>query len=85
VDRSIEETEMQDPVFWWYQHLSNMLASYIAAWTAFCVVTIGRLVHGGWVIWVLPTAIGVPAIASTTGYYKRKFTRPEQVGAASTA
>jgi uncharacterized membrane protein len=63
----------EEKMFWWYEHLSNMLASYIAAWTAFSVVTLGRFVHGGWVIWVLPTAIGVPAIALTTAYYKRKF------------
>lgn len=75
----------KEKMFWWYQHLGNMLASYIAAWTAFCVATIGRLVHGGWVTWVLRTAIGVPAIALTTGYYKRKFARLEQVSAALTA
>jgi uncharacterized membrane protein len=63
----------REKMFWWYEHLGNMLASYIAAWTAFSVVTIGRFVHGGWVIWVVPTAIGSPAIALTTAYYKRKF------------
>ena len=75
----------KEKMFWWYEHLGNMLASYIAAWTAFSVVTIGRLVHGGWVIWVLPTAIGVPAIALTTAYYKKKFAPRKTVGAASTA
>jgi len=74
-----------EKMFWWYAHLTNMLASYIAAWTAFSVVTIGRFVHGGWVIWVLPTAIGVPAIALTTAYYKRKFAPRNKLGAASTA
>jgi uncharacterized membrane protein len=63
----------KEKMFWWYEHLGNMLGSYIAAWTAFSVVTIGRYVHGGWVIWVLPTAIGAPAIALTTAYYKKKF------------
>jgi uncharacterized membrane protein len=63
----------QEKMFWWYDHLGGMLASYIAAWTAFSVTTIGRFVHGGWVIWILPTAIGVPAIALTTAYYKKKF------------
>jgi hypothetical protein len=63
----------REKMFWWYEHLGNMLASYIAAWTAFSVVTIGRFVHGGWVIWMVPTAIGSPAIALTTAYYKRKF------------
>jgi len=63
----------KEKMFWWYDHLGNMLVSYIAAWTAFSVTTIGRFVHGGWVIWVLPTVIGSPAIGLTTAYYKRKF------------
>jgi hypothetical protein len=75
----------KEKMFWWYAHLSNMLASYIAAWTAFSVTTIGRFFHGGWVIWVLPAAIGVPAIALTTAYYKRKFAPRTKLGAASTA
>jgi uncharacterized membrane protein len=71
----------KEKMFWWYMHLSNMLASYIAAWTAFSVTTIGRFVHGGWVIWVLPTAIGSPAIALTTAYYKKKFAPRNKLGA----
>jgi hypothetical protein len=63
----------QEKMFWWYSHLGGMIGSYIAAWTAFCVVTIGPLLHGAWWIWVTPTAIGVPAIIATTAYYKRKF------------
>jgi hypothetical protein len=68
-------------MFWWYSHLSNMLASYIAAWTAFSVTTIGRFFHGSWVIWVLPTAVGVPAIFLTNAYYKRKFAPRKKLGA----
>ncbi len=60
-------------MFWWYAHLQGMIGSYIAAWTAFSVVTLGRMVHNGWWLWVLPTAIGVPCIVATTGYYKKKF------------
>lgn len=63
----------KEKMFWWYGHLQGMIGSYIAAWTAFCVVTIGPRVHGTWWIWVLPTAVGVPAIIATTAYYKRKF------------
>lgn len=62
-----------EKMFWWYAHLQGMIGSYIAAWTAFCVVTIGPMLHGAWWIWVAPTAIGVPAIIATTAYYKRKF------------
>jgi uncharacterized membrane protein len=75
----------KEKMFWWYNHLGNMLASYIAAWTAFSVTTIGRFVHGGWVIWVLPTVIGSPAIALTTAYYKRKFAPRTGAGTASNA
>ncbi len=73
----------QEKMFWWYEHLGNMLASYIAAWTAFSVVTVGRFVRPAWVIWVLPTAIGVPAISFTTAYYKRKFAPRNKLGAAA--
>jgi uncharacterized membrane protein len=68
----------KEKMFWWYAHLSGMIGSYIAAWTAFSVVTIGPLLHGAWWIWVVPTGIGVPAIAMTQAYYRRKFTpKPE--------
>jgi uncharacterized membrane protein len=63
----------KEKMFWWYAHLQGMIGSYIAAWTAFCVVTIGPLLHGAWWIWIAPTVIGVPAIIATTAYYKRKF------------
>jgi uncharacterized membrane protein len=77
----------QEKMFWWYDHLGNMLGSYIAAWTAFGVVTIGRYFpyNWRWVIWVLPTAIGVPAIALTTAYYKRKFTPRKKIDSAMIA
>ena len=63
----------KEKMFWWYGHLQGMIGSYIAAWTAFCVVTIGPRLHGAWWIWLVPTAIGVPAMIATTAYYKRKF------------
>jgi uncharacterized membrane protein len=63
----------REKMFWWYGHLQGMIGSYIAAWTAFSVVTIGPLLHGAWWIWVLPSAIGVPSIFATTAYYQRKF------------
>jgi uncharacterized membrane protein len=62
----------KEKLFWWYEHLQGMMASYIAAWTAFLVVTVGQFVHAWW-LWIVPTAIGVPAITLTTAYYKRKF------------
>jgi uncharacterized membrane protein len=68
---------MRKPVekmFWWYTHLGNFIGSYIAAWTAFSVVTLPRVLpHAGFALWLWPTAVGVPAIVLTTAYYKRKF------------
>ncbi len=62
-----------EKMFWWYTHLGNMIGSYIAAWTAFSVVTLPQVFgHHMW-LWLWPTAVGVPAIALTTAYYKRKF------------
>jgi uncharacterized membrane protein len=62
-----------EKMFWWYAHLQGMIGSYIAAWTAFCVVTIGPKLHGAWWVWIVPLGVGLPAIIATTGYYKRKF------------
>ncbi|MBB5057573.1 putative membrane protein [Granulicella aggregans] len=62
-----------EKMFWWYSHLGNMIASYIAAWTAFSVVTLPRFFGNNFLFWLWPTAIGVPAIVLTTAYYKRKF------------
>jgi hypothetical protein len=62
-----------EKMFWWYTHLGNMIGSYIAAWTAFSAVTLTRFFGGAWYVWLWPTILGVPAIALTTAYYKRKF------------
>jgi hypothetical protein len=38
----------KEKMFWWYEHLQGMMASYIAAWTAFLIVTVARLsMRGG--------------------------------------
>jgi uncharacterized membrane protein len=63
----------KEKMFWWYAHLQGMIGSYIAAWTAFLVVTVGPRIHSPWWLWVLPTAIGLPAIRATTSYYRSKF------------
>ena len=53
----------KEKMFWWYTHLGNFIGSYIAAWTAFSVVTLPRILpHAGFVLWLWPTVIGVPAI-----------------------
>jgi uncharacterized membrane protein len=77
----------KEKMFWWYTHLGNFIGSYIAAWTAFSVVTLPTIFHHAkFVLWLWPTAIGVPAIVITTAYYKRKFAprvprEPEAVAA----
>jgi uncharacterized membrane protein len=62
-----------EKMFWWYTHLGNMIGSYIAAWSAFSVVTLTRVIGNHWYVWLWPTIVGVPAIVITTAYYKRKF------------
>ncbi len=64
----------KEKMFWWYTHLGNFIGSYIAAWTAFSVTTLPQMFpHSGFVLWLWPTVVGVPAIVFTTAYYKRKF------------
>lgn len=62
-----------EKMFWWYSHLGNMIASYIAAWSAFSVTTLSSVLGNTWYVWLWPTIVGVPAIVLTTAYYKRKF------------
>jgi len=64
----------KEKMFWWYSHLGNFIGSYIAAWTAFSVVTLPAVFpHAGFALWLWPTAVGVPAITIITIHYKRKF------------
>jgi hypothetical protein len=71
----------QEKMFWWYTHLGGMIGSYIAAWSAFSVVTLSRFMGPSWIVWLWPTLVGVPAIALTTAYYKRKFAPRGKVAA----
>jgi uncharacterized membrane protein len=63
----------KEKMFWWYEHLGNFIGSYIAAWSAFSVVTLSRYLGNAWYVWLWPSMIGIPAIVVTTAYYKRKF------------
>ncbi len=72
---------------WFYSHLGSMLGGGIAFHTAFAVFGAQRL----WVYelagplavvpWLLPTAVGIPAIVVWTLYYRRKFERPAPAAA----
>jgi len=70
-------------MFWFYTHLGNFIGSYIAAWSAFSVVTLSQFFGNTWYVWLWPTIVGVPAIVLTTGYYKRKFAPKEKLVAAA--
>jgi uncharacterized membrane protein len=76
----------REKMFWWYSHLGNFIGSYIAAWTAFSVVTLPRVFpHAGYALWLWPTVVEVPSIVVTTAYYKRKFAPKAKGTAVGTA
>jgi hypothetical protein len=56
---------------WWYNHIGGMGGGYIATVTAFVVVNVKM--NPGWILWLLPTAIGAPIIYRTVAHYKRQF------------
>jgi len=64
---------------WLYQHLSSMIGTGIAGYTAFIAFggrhLLAPLVPPRYYVlfWLLPTAIGSPAITLTIAYYKRKY------------
>ncbi len=63
----------------WSQHIGGMLGGGIAFHTAFAVFGASRLLNysldGTWAIvpWILPSVIGIPAIALWQRHYRRKF------------
>ncbi len=58
---------------WLVRHIQHMIGSYISTATAFLVVNIQF--EPGWVMWLIPTAIGTPAIT----YWIRKIkTQPKK-------
>ena len=75
----------RDKRFWMYTHLQYFIGSYIAAWSAFSVVTLVRVVGDHWYIWLWPTMVGVPALLLTTAYYQRKHDRKLVPAAVSSA
>ena len=72
---------------WFYGHLGSMLGGGIAFHTAFAVFGAQRLwaydLAGPLAVvpWLLPTAVGIPAIVVWTLYYRRKFERPPPAAA----
>jgi uncharacterized metal-binding protein len=72
----------KEKMFWWYEHLSLFIGSYIASWSAFSAVTLTQVVGNHWYVWLWPSIVGVPAIIATVGYYQRKFTPKGKVAVA---
>jgi hypothetical protein len=62
------------PMHWWFAHMHLMLGGCIAAVTAFIVNNVGRIgIDDSVLVWVAPTAIGVPASVVWTRYYISRF------------
>jgi hypothetical protein len=62
----------QAKMHWWYGHIASMGGSYISAVTAFAVVNIS-IPGFGWLLWIIPSAIGGSLISRTIRTYKMKF------------
>jgi uncharacterized membrane protein len=71
-----------EKMFWWFHHMQGMIASYIAAMTAFSAVNLGPFFGNAWWVWLWPTIVGVPAISIWTAYYKKKFTPKAKLASA---
>lgn len=61
-------------LMWLSRHIGHMMGGYIATFTAFIVVTINSP-ELGFLLWLAPTAIGVPLII----YWTRKFVGRDRV------
>ncbi|MEM9558512.1 MAG: hypothetical protein AAGC60_29940 [Acidobacteriota bacterium] len=72
------------PRAWFFEHMSATIGAGIAFHTAFAVFGLGRLVElptSGWLSvlpWLLPTALGSPALIAWKRHYERKFDRPRR-------
>ena len=68
-----------EPMHWFFQHLTRMGGSYIATFTASLVLNAHRLTPPGtenWlttVLWIAPSLLGGLLIGKTVARYKRKF------------
>ena len=67
----------RDAKRWFYEHIGAMMGGYIATVTAFSTQVM-LFMPGVW-RWIWPTLIGVPLIALVNRYYRRKFSRGEQL------
>ena len=70
-----------EPRWWWFSHMTNMLAAYITTVSAFSVVNMTFLPPI--VRWIWPTIIGTTGILLWTRYYRRKFAQQASRSAAA--
>lgn len=71
----------EEKQFWWFTHMNGMMASYIAACSAFSVVNLGPFFGNAWWVWLWPTMIGVPGIALWQRYYRTRFSAAKRTPA----
>ena len=72
-----------DPRWWWFAHMRNMIAGYLATVSAFSVVNLKFLPPV--VSWLWPTVIGTTGIVIWSRYYRRKFAQQSQAKLSSTS
>lgn len=72
---------------WWFEHMTGMFTTSIAALTAFAVQNAPRLGLDsfGVVVWLAPTLVLVPINIVWQRYYRRRFTPKAVAGASSGA
>lgn len=63
------------PMHWWFEHMTGMMTTSIAALTAFLVLNAERLGLDtfGFVVWLAPTLVLVPINIVWQQYYRRRF------------
>ena len=91
-DRRFLANPRPTPMAWWYKHMEAMGGAGIAFHTAFLIfggqrLFDGALMQGAWSFlpWILPAAIGIPALHLWTRHYKRRFGElPEQAAVPGT-
>lgn len=65
-----------EPRWWWFTHMRNMLAAYIAVVSAFSVVNLTFLPEVA--RWLWPTVAGTTGILLWTRHYQRKFAQQRE-------
>ena len=65
-----------EPRWWWFTHMRNMLAAYIAVVSAFSVVNLTFLPPV--TRWLWPTVLGTTGIILWSRYYRRKFAQQRE-------